>query len=58
MFRLAALDGETTYVVTDMDKPGREIEATGSKLMETGIRVEMSDAPSSALFVYEKRGGR
>ena len=53
-FRLAALDAKATYVVTDMDKPRRKIEATGKELMETGITIEMLDAPSSALFVYEQ----
>ncbi len=54
-FRLAGLDGEPTYVVTDLDRPRRRIEATGKELMETGIQVEMREGPSSALFVYEKR---
>ncbi len=55
-FPLAALDAKATYLVTDMDRPRRRIEATGKDLMESGLEVEMNEAPSSALFVYEKRG--
>lgn len=55
MFRLTALDADATYIVTDMDRPRRKIAATGKELMQKGIEVEMGDAPSSALFVYEKR---
>lgn len=54
-FPLASLDAGATYLVTDLDELGRKIRATGKELMETGLPVEMNDAPSSALFVYEKR---
>ena len=52
-FKLKNLEPEATYTVDDLDTPGT-ITMTGSELMNPGLRLEISDAPGSAVITYNK----
>ncbi|MHB1001612.1 MAG: NPCBM/NEW2 domain-containing protein [Armatimonadota bacterium] len=58
IFKLRGLDKNASYAVTDIDT-GRTETLSGDHLMETGLRVMISDKPGSALISYKKieKGG-
>ena len=57
VFPLAGLDAETTYVVTDLDRPREQRRASGAELMTTGLAVDMDACPGSSIVVYERSVG-
>ena len=52
-FRLRGLDPEARYRVTDMDVAGAA-EHLGRRLMETGLDVDIRDAPGAVVIRYKK----
>jgi alpha-galactosidase len=52
---LRGLDPDAKYVVTDPDAPGRQVEAMGRELMDTGLVLATSQAPQAVLRRYRKR---
>ena len=56
LFRLGGLDPAAQYVVTDMDQPGKPMKRSGKELMESGLMVNMNQAPHAAVIVYGLAG--
>lgn len=56
-FRLRGLEPEAKYRVTDMDTPA-ETEHSGRSLMETGLDVNIGEAPGALVIRYTKMGRR
>jgi alpha-galactosidase len=54
-FKLAGLDPTAVYVVSDLDKPGKVIEAKGSELLEGGLTVNIANKPDAAVLVYQRK---
>ena len=52
---LKGLDPDATYEVTNLDV-GKPTQATGKELMTTGLSVELTEKPGSAMVVYKKVG--
>ena len=52
-FTLRGLEADARYVVTNLDAPEPR-ELTGRELMETGVRVELAERPSSAVIAYKR----
>jgi hypothetical protein len=52
---LAGLDPTAVYVVSDLDKPGKVIEAKGSELLEGGLTVNIANKPDAAVLVYQRK---
>ena len=53
--KLRGLDPSATYVVFDIDAPGKETRITGDALMQRGLRVEVSQQPGAVIYVYRSR---
>lgn len=51
-FRLYGLDAAQSYIITDMNS-GNSYSAVGADLMQTGLTIELNDAPSSVMLVYQ-----
>jgi len=53
-FRLAGLDPEARYAVTDLDSGGQQTFA-GRELLEVGLPVSIRDRPGDAVLMYSRR---
>lgn len=52
LFRLVGLDPAAHYAVTNMDQPDKSEKRAGKELMESGLAVEMTQAPQALVIVY------
>jgi alpha-galactosidase len=52
LFCLEGLDPLKRYTVTDMDQPEKAVMRDGRDLMESGLLVEMQQAPQARVIVY------
>ncbi len=52
-FPLRGLDPAARYAVTNRDLPG-STTMTGRELMQSGLKVVLSDRPTAAIIVYKK----
>lgn len=53
-FPLNELDPKAIYQVTNLDT-GEQVRENGSRLIEPGLRVGITDRPGSALWIYRKQ---
>jgi alpha-galactosidase len=52
-YRLRGLDPDANYVVSDQDADGTQ-EISGRELMDTGLRVTLSEQPGAAIVTYRR----
>jgi alpha-galactosidase len=52
--KLHGLDAERRYTLTNLDTAAVE-QATGKELMETGLKLTLSNQPDSAVIVYKRQ---
>jgi alpha-galactosidase len=53
-FRLHGLEPNARYRVTTLGSANSSTELSGGELMQTGLRVEASAAPTAVVMVYER----
>ncbi len=51
-FQLRGLDPDATYAIVNLDTPNQKTTVTGRELLETGLRVAISNRPEAVIYTY------